>query len=113
MDQQYLTQILTHLQIDQALIDAIANQVDDVVIDDWHHRLYYEMQTELKLQAKVNDSHIVYRQIATIQKDDIYEVNHKECEHIANLEHFITVIKDNSDTLATMCSSQLQIIALF
>ena len=113
MDQQYITQILTHLQIDQALIDAIANQVDDAVIDDWHHHLYYDTQTELKLQAKVNNSHIIYRQIATIQKDDIYEINHKECECIANLEHFVTIIKDNNDTLATMCASQLQITALF
>lgn len=113
MDQQYITQILTYLQIDQALIDAIANQIDDAVIDDWHHHLYYEMQTELKLQAKVNDSHIIYRQIATIQKDDMYEINCKECECIANLEHFVTVIKNNSDTLATMCTTQLQVTALF
>ena len=113
MDQQYVIQILTYLQIDQELIDAIANQVDDTIIDDWHHQLYYEMQTELKLQAKVNDSHIIYRQIATIQKDDIYEINHKEFEGIASLEHFITIIKGNSDTLATMCATQLQVTALF
>lgn len=113
MDQQYITQILTHLQIDQTLIDAITSQVDDSVTEDWHHHLYYNTQTELKLQAKVNNSHVIYRQIAAIQKDDIYEINRKECECIANLEHFATVIKDNSDTLATMCTSQLQITALF
>lgn len=112
MDQQYVIQILTHLQIDQELIDAIASQVDDSVTEDWHHHLYYDTQTRLKLQAKVNDSHIIYRQIATIQKDDVYKMNNEECECIANLEHFVTIV-NNSDTQVAVCSTQLQITSSF
>ena len=98
MNHEYIQTILENLTIDQTLIDQIAKQIDESVIDDWHEHLYYDMSATLKFEAKSKNEHLIYRSVTTIDKDSIVEQDESSYQCVANIEHFITILSQNGDT---------------
>ena len=113
MNHEYIQEILKNLQIDQTLIDQIAKQIDDSIIDDWHEHLYYDMSATLKFEAKSKHEHLIYRSVTTIDKDSIVEQDESSCQCVANIEHFITILSQNGDTQVMTVIDHLLVDAQF
>jgi hypothetical protein len=113
MNHEYIQEILKNLQIDQTLIDQIAKQIDDSIIDDWHEHLYYDMSATLKFEAKSKHEHLIYRSVTTIDKDSIVEQDESSCQCVASIEHFITILSQNGDTQVMTVIDHLLVDAQF